>query len=117
MKLPVSSGCQGPSEPHCSFGRISVPPPGTCPGARAAWPLAGPIPAPARKRRAGGLSQPSRPYSSAAHRTAPFGNVAVHEYFGIHRPIVWVTAAEQAPTLREQIQVVVHAEFPEQSAS
>ena len=45
-----------------------------------------------------------------------FRNVAVHEYFGIHWPIVWVTATEQAPRLREQIKLVVHAEFPEPSA-
>src|ERR1017187_6189302 len=44
-----------------------------------------------------------------------FRNVAVHEYFGIHWPIVWVTATEQAPRLREQIKLVVYAGFPERS--
>jgi len=53
------------------------------------------------------LRHPTIPWSDIV----AFRNVAVHEYFGIHWPIVWVTATEQAPKLREQIQVVIDAEF------
>jgi uncharacterized protein with HEPN domain len=41
-----------------------------------------------------------------------FRNILVHEYFGIHWPIVWVTATEQAPRLRDQIAEILRAEFP-----
>jgi uncharacterized protein with HEPN domain len=37
----------------------------------------------------------------------------VHEYFGIHWPIVWLTANVQAPELRRQIAEILRAEFPE----
>lgn len=42
-----------------------------------------------------------------------FRNILVHEYFGIHWPIVWLTAREQAPSLRAQIEEILHLEFPE----
>ena len=30
-------------------------------------------------------------------------NILVHEYFGIHWPLVWQTAADHVPVLRDQI--------------
>jgi uncharacterized protein with HEPN domain len=38
-----------------------------------------------------------------------FRNILVHEYFGIHWPIVWVTAIERVPVLRNQIQEVLRS--------
>ena len=40
-------------------------------------------------------------------------NLLVHEYFGVHWPLVWQTAADQAPALRAQIAEVVRMESPE----
>lgn len=40
-------------------------------------------------------------------------NILVHEYFGIYWPLVWQTAAEQAPALRAQVAEIFRAEFPE----
>ena len=42
-----------------------------------------------------------------------FRNFLVHEYFGIHWPIVWQTATDDAPRLRSQIAEILHADFPE----
>ena len=56
------------------------------------------------------------------HRSVPWPdivglrNILVHEYFGIHWPLVWQTAADQAAALRQQIATIVAAEFPDQSA-
>jgi len=33
-------------------------------------------------------------------------NILVHEYFGIHWPLVWQTALDHAPVLRAQIAVI-----------
>ena len=33
-------------------------------------------------------------------------NILVHEYFGIHWPLVWQTAVDHAPVLRAQIAVI-----------
>lgn len=41
-----------------------------------------------------------------------FRNILIHEYFGIHWPIVWLTAREQAPKLCEDIARILRAEFP-----
>lgn len=41
-----------------------------------------------------------------------FRNILVHEYFGIHWPIVWLTATEQAPYLRKQVARILETEFP-----
>src|SRR5258708_1798093 len=41
-----------------------------------------------------------------------FRNVLVHEYFGIHWPLVWTTATEHAPQLKEQITAILQAKFP-----
>ena len=40
-------------------------------------------------------------------------NILVHQYFGIHWPLVWQTAVDHAPTLRSQIGEVLTAEFTE----
>jgi uncharacterized protein with HEPN domain len=42
-----------------------------------------------------------------------FRNILVHEYFGIHWPIVWLTATVQAPELRRQVAEILRTEFPE----
>lgn len=41
-----------------------------------------------------------------------FRNILVHEYFGIHWPLVWQTASDHAPRLRVQIAEILQAEFP-----
>jgi uncharacterized protein with HEPN domain len=41
-----------------------------------------------------------------------FRNILVHGYFGIHWPIVWLTATERAPELSRQIVEIVRKEFP-----
>jgi uncharacterized protein with HEPN domain len=40
-------------------------------------------------------------------------NILVHEYFGIYWPLVWQTAAIDAPRLRLQLAETLVAEFPE----
>ncbi|MFH1908307.1 MAG: HepT-like ribonuclease domain-containing protein [Chloroflexota bacterium] len=40
-----------------------------------------------------------------------FRNIAVHEYFAVRWDIVWVAATEEAPTLCEQIEQILRAEF------
>ena len=40
-------------------------------------------------------------------------NILVHEYFGIHWPLVWQTVADDVPRLRERVAEILHAEFPE----
>jgi uncharacterized protein with HEPN domain len=56
------------------------------------------------------------------HRSVPWPdivglrNILVHEYFGIHWPLVWQTAADQATALRQQIATIMAAEFPDRSA-
>ena len=53
------------------------------------------------------------------HRSVPWPdivglrNILVHEYFGIHWPLVWQTAADQATALRQQIATIMAAEFPD----
>ena len=37
-------------------------------------------------------------------------NILVHEYFGIHWPLVWQTGADQAPVLRVQVAGILNAE-------
>lgn len=44
-----------------------------------------------------------------------FRNIAVHAYFSVEWPIVWVTATEDAPALRERISAILNQEFPEES--
>ena len=40
-------------------------------------------------------------------------NIAVHEYFGINWEVVWNTATQGVPILREQIAAILAAEYPE----
>lgn len=40
-------------------------------------------------------------------------NILVHQYFGIHWPLVWQTATDHAPALRHQIAEILTLEFPE----
>ncbi len=44
-----------------------------------------------------------------------FRNILVHEYFGIHWPLVWQTVSEHAPELRRRIAAILGAEFPPQT--
>ena len=41
-----------------------------------------------------------------------FRNILVHEYFGVHWPLVWQTVTEYAPELRRRISAILEAEFP-----
>ncbi len=41
-----------------------------------------------------------------------FRNIAVHAYFSIQWPIVWVSATQEVPTLREQILTILKTEWP-----
>jgi uncharacterized protein with HEPN domain len=43
---------------------------------------------------------------------ADFRNIAVHAYFAIEWPIVWIAATEEAPLLRAQIAEILDREFP-----
>jgi len=45
-----------------------------------------------------------------------FRNIAVHVYFSVQWPIVWVTATQDVPALRQQIQSILAAEWPGESA-
>jgi uncharacterized protein with HEPN domain len=40
-------------------------------------------------------------------------NIAVHEYFGINWEVVWNTATQSVPILREQIAAILVTEYPE----
>jgi uncharacterized protein with HEPN domain len=37
-------------------------------------------------------------------------NILVHEYFGVHWPLVWQTAVDHAPVLRVQIAEILRSE-------
>lgn len=58
-----------------------------------------------------------RPEIKARHNAVPWPdivglrNILVHEYFGIHWPLVWQTAVDHAPVLRRQVAEIVGA-FP-----
>ena len=41
---------------------------------------------------------------------AGFRNIAVHEYFAVNRSIVWVTAVEDVPLLRQQVAQIMQDE-------
>ena len=55
----------------------------------------------------------------ARHHSVPWPdivglrNILVHEYFGIYWPLVWQTAVDHAPVLREQVAEILRAESPE----
>jgi uncharacterized protein with HEPN domain len=40
-----------------------------------------------------------------------FRNLAVHAYFSVSWPIVWVTATEDVPVLRDQIAEILANEY------
>ncbi|MBZ5724435.1 MAG: DUF86 domain-containing protein [Acidobacteriia bacterium] len=40
-------------------------------------------------------------------------NILVHEYFGIYWPLVWQTAVDHAPALRQQVAEILSVEFPD----
>jgi uncharacterized protein with HEPN domain len=37
-------------------------------------------------------------------------NILVHEYFGIYWPLVWQTAVDHAPVLREQVEKILRVD-------
>jgi uncharacterized protein with HEPN domain len=41
-----------------------------------------------------------------------FRNIAIHAYFAVEWPIVWVAATEETPALRTQVQAIITQEFP-----
>lgn len=43
---------------------------------------------------------------------AAFRNIAVHAYFSIQWPIVWVAAVEETPQLRKQVGEVLEQDYP-----
>ncbi len=40
-----------------------------------------------------------------------FRNIAVHEYFAVSWPIVWVTATQDVPLLRQSVAAILENEF------
>jgi uncharacterized protein with HEPN domain len=42
-----------------------------------------------------------------------FRNIAVHAYFSVNWPIVWVAATEDAPALRKQVVQIPASEYPD----
>src|SRR3954471_8845629 len=40
-----------------------------------------------------------------------FRNIAVHAYFAVELPIVWVAATEETPALRAQVDAIMIREF------
>lgn len=48
---------------------------------------------------------------------ANFRNIAVHEYFAVDWPIVWVAATEESPLLRSQIDQVLARELSDPDIS
>jgi uncharacterized protein with HEPN domain len=48
---------------------------------------------------------------------ADFRNIAVHAYFAVEWPIVWVAANEETPTLRGQVAEILAREFPDESSA
>jgi uncharacterized protein with HEPN domain len=41
-----------------------------------------------------------------------FRNIAVHAYFAIQWPIVWVTATQEVPELRREVAEILATEYP-----
>jgi uncharacterized protein with HEPN domain len=46
-----------------------------------------------------------------------FRNIAVHEYFAVSWPIVWVTATQDVPSLRSAVSAILADEFDIPSSS
>lgn len=42
-----------------------------------------------------------------------FRNFAVHEYFAVSWPVVWITATQDVPALREAVSRILISEFPD----
>jgi len=59
------------------------------------------------------------PEITARHKSVPWPDIAglrnilVHEYFGIDWPLVWQTAVDHAPVLREQVAKILGGDSPE----
>jgi uncharacterized protein with HEPN domain len=59
------------------------------------------------------------PEVGSAHCSVPWPdivrlrNILVHEYFGIHWPLVFQTATDHVPALRSEIEKIIAAEFPD----
>ena len=45
-----------------------------------------------------------------------FRNIAVHAYFAVEWPIVWVTASQEVPDLKSKIVAILAKEYPPSSA-
>ena len=45
---------------------------------------------------------------------AGFRNIAVHEYFAVSWPIVWVTATQDVPELRRKVARILAEEYAEE---
>jgi uncharacterized protein with HEPN domain len=43
-------------------------------------------------------------------------NIAVHQYFGVNWEVVWDTAIQGVPILREQVAAILAAEFPDEES-
>lgn len=41
-----------------------------------------------------------------------FRNIAIHAYFSVQWPIVWITATQDVPALRQQVLHILAAEWP-----
>lgn len=63
---------------------------------------------------AGRISQELRGrHSAVAWRDiSAFRNIAVHAYFAVNWDIVWTTAVQDAPALKDQVLRVLGTEFP-----
>ncbi|MBC7237941.1 MAG: DUF86 domain-containing protein [Chloroflexi bacterium] len=48
---------------------------------------------------------------------AGFRNIAVHEYFAVDWRIVWVTATQDVPMLRQAIARLLEREFPNETSN
>lgn len=48
---------------------------------------------------------------------AGFRNIAVHAYFAVEWPIVWVAATQDAPELRDKIADILAQEYPNAAIS
>ena len=46
-----------------------------------------------------------------------FRNIAVHAYFAVQWSIVWTTATQDVPVLRQKISQILAAEFPDDTSS
>lgn len=44
-----------------------------------------------------------------------FRNIAVHSYFSVDWNIVWLTATQDAPALREQVARILERDYPSQT--